>query len=158
MSGRINIMEPGGTPLFLQENVKIDDKTSYYNSTKYMLQPNELTNSFFNYENINLIHQTIKKKVYENTNRKYVIDNQDIPTLKTIMRSIFLQYSKLNHNKVQEDINELNRLVINYCTKNIIGEIESYLKYKRDVSTIAMPIEHPVYLHNDNTLEFKRFI
>lgn len=158
MSGRINIMEPGGTPLFLQENVKIDDKTSYYNSTKYMLQPNELTNSFFNYENINLIHQNIKKKVYENTNRKYVIDNQDIPTLKTIMRSIFLQYSKLNHNKVHEDINELNRLVINYCTKNIIGEIESYLKYKRDVSTIAMPIEHPVYLHNDNTLEFKRFI
>ena len=74
------------------------------------------------------------------------------------LSNLILEYSKLNNNKVHEDINELNRLVINYCTKNIIGEIESYLKYKRDVSTIAMPIEHPVYLHNDNTLEFKRFI
>lgn len=158
MSGRVNIMEPGGTPLFLQENVKIDDKTSYYNSTKYMLQPNELTNTYFNSENIDLVHRTIKKKVYEMTKNKYVIDNQDITTLKTIMRSVFLQYSQLNTYNVKEDIKKLNTIVINYCSNNIVNEIESYLKYKRDVSTIAMPIEHPVYLHNDNTLEFKRFI
>jgi len=53
MSGRVNI--EGGTPLFLQEQIPIDDKTSYFNSTKYMLQPNELTNAYFNSENINLL-------------------------------------------------------------------------------------------------------
>lgn len=158
MSGRINIMDPGGTPFFLKESVKIDDKTSYYNSTKYMIQPNVLTNTFFSFKNIELIHYDIKKKVYELSDKKHLIDKQDITTLKTIMRSIFLQYSDLNIYNIKEEVSKLNKMVVYYCSKNIVSEIESYLKYKRDVSTIAMPIAHPVYLHNDNSLEFKRFI
>lgn len=158
MNGRVNIMNESGSPFFLYEPVKVDDKSNYYNATKYMFQPNELSKKYFSKENIELVHQNIKRKVYEITNNKYVIDNQDIITLKTIMRSIFLQYSSLNNHDVDNDIKNINNKVVDFCSKNIVSEITTYFKYKKDVSSLAQPIERPVYLHNDNTLEFKRFI
>jgi len=60
MSGRVNI--EGGTPLFLQDNIPIDDKTSYFNATKYIFQPSQLTNTYFNKDNIEHVHQSIKKR------------------------------------------------------------------------------------------------
>ena len=157
MNGRVNIQE-GGSPMFLYEAVKVDDKSNYYNATKYMFQPNELTKKYFSNKNIELVHQNIKKKVYFIINNKYIIDNQDIVTLKTIMRSIFLQYSSMNTKDIDNDINNINNMVIDYCSKNIVSEITTYFKYKQDISTIATPLENPIYLQNDNTLEFKRFI
>lgn len=157
MNGRVNIQE-GGTPMFLYENVKVDDKSNYYNATKYMFQSNKLTEKYFSNKNIELVHQNIKKKVYFMTNNKYIIDNQDIITLKTIMRSIFLQYSSMDSEDIDKDINNINIMVIDYCSKNIVSEIKTYFKYKKDVSTLALPLENPVYIQNDNTLEFKRFI
>jgi len=61
MNGRVNIQE-GGSPMFLYEAVKVDDKSNYYNATKYMFQPNELTKRYFSNKNIELVHQNIKKK------------------------------------------------------------------------------------------------
>jgi len=60
MSGRVNI--EGGTPLFLQEQVPLDDRTNYFNATKYIFQPSELSNTYFSKENINKVHNDIKKK------------------------------------------------------------------------------------------------
>ena len=59
MNGRVNIQE-GGSPMFLYEAVKVDDKSNYYNATKYMFQPNELTKKYFSNKNIELVHQNIK--------------------------------------------------------------------------------------------------
>jgi hypothetical protein len=155
MSGRVNI--EGGTPLFLQEQIPLDDKTSYFNATKYIFQPSELSNSYFSKENINKVHNDIKKKVYELSKSKYVIDDQDTDVLKVIMRSIFLQYSKFNFDNIKEQINQLNHMVIEYSSNSIHNEIIGYIKYKSDASNMHIPIARPIYLHNDNTLELKRF-
>jgi len=155
MSGRVNI--EGGTPLFLQEQIPLDDKTNYFNATKYIFQPSELSNTYFSKENINNVHNDIKKKVYELSQNKYVIDDQDMNTLKVIMRSIFLQYSKFQFDNIGKQIEHLNKMVIDYSSNNIYGEIQGYLKYKHDASNMYTPIERPIYLHNDNSLELKRF-
>jgi len=126
MSGRVNI--EGGTPLFLQEQIPLDDKTSYFNATKYIFQPSELSNSYFSKENINKVHNDIKKKVYELSKSKYVIDDQDTDVLKVIMRSIFLQYSKFNFDNIKEQINQLNHMVIEYSSNSIHNEIIGYIK------------------------------
>ena len=64
----------------------------------------------------------------------------------------------MNTKDIDNDINNINNMVIDYCSKNIVSEITTYFKYKQDISTIATPLENPIYLQNDNTLEFKRFI
>ena len=155
MSGRVNI--EGGTPLFLQEQIPLDDKTNYFNATKYIFQPSELSNTYFSKENINNVHNDIKKKVYELSQNKYVIDDQDMDTLKVIMRSIFLQYSKFQFDNILQQVDHLNKMVIEYSSKTIFGEIQGYLKYKHDASNMYTLMERPVYLHNDNSLELKRF-
>jgi hypothetical protein len=155
MSGRVNI--EGGTPLFLQEQVPLDDKTNYFNATKYIFQPSELSNAYFSKENINKVHNDIKKKVYELSQHKYVIDDQDTDVLKVIMRSIFLQYSKFQFENIKKQIDHLNSMVIEYSSNNIFGEIHGYLKYKEDASNMYTLMDRPVYLHNDNTLELKTF-
>ena len=155
MSGRVNI--EGGTPLFLQEQVPLDDKTNYFNATKYIFQPSELSNAYFSKENINKVHNDIKKKVYDLSQRQYVIDDQDMDVLKVIMRSIFLQYSKFQFENIKKQIDHLNQMVIDYSSHSIFGEIRGYLKYKEDASNMYTLMERPVYLHNDNTLELKTF-
>ena len=155
MSGRVNI--EGGTPLFLKEQIPLDDKTNYFNATKYIFQPSELTNTYFSKENINNVHNDIKKKVYELSQQKYVIDDQDMDTLKVIMRSIFLQYSKFQFENIAQQVSHLNQMVIDSSSQTIFGEIQGYLKYKQDASSMYTLMERPVYLHNDNSLELKRF-
>jgi hypothetical protein len=153
MSGRVNI--EGGTPLFLQEAVPLDHKTNYFNATKYIFQPSELSNTYFSKENINKVHNDIKKKVYELST--YVIDDQDLDVLKVIMRSIFLQYSKFDFHDIKRQVSQLNEMVVDTSAHIIDGEIKGYLKYKSDASNMHVPIDRPVYLHNDNSLELKRF-
>ena len=155
MSGRVNI--EGGTPLFLQEQVPLDDKTNYFNATKYIFQPSELSNTYFSKENINKVHNDIKKKVYDFSQQKYVIDDQDMDVLKVIMRSIFLQYSKFQFDNINKQIEQLNHMVIEYSSTSIFGEIQGYLKYKEDASNMYTLMDRPVYLHNDNSLELKTF-
>lgn len=155
MSGRVNI--EGGTPFFLKEQIPLDDKTNYFNATKYIFQPSELSNTYFSKENINKVHNDIKRKVYDLSQKKYVIDDQDTDVLKVIMRSIFLQYSKFQFEHIKQQVDHLNAMVVEYSSNNIYGEINGYLKYKKDASNMYTLMDRPVYLHNDNSLELKTF-
>lgn len=155
MSGRVDI--EGGTPFFLKEQIPLDDKTNYFNATKYSFQPSELSNTYFSKENINKVHNDIKKKVYDLSQQKYVIDDQNMDVLKVIMRSIFLQYSKFRFDNIKQQVDEMNVMVVDYSSNNIYGEIQGYLKYKKDASNMYTLMDRPVYLHNDNSLELKNF-
>lgn len=155
MSGRVDI--EGGTPFFLKEQIPLDDKTNYFNATKYSFQPSELSNTYFSKENINKVHNDIKKKVYDLSQQKYVIDDQNMDVLKVIMRSIFLQYSKFQFDNIKQQVDEMNVMVVDYSSNNIYGEIQGYLKYKKDASNMYTLMDRPVYLHNDNSLELKNF-
>lgn len=155
MSGRVDI--EGGTPFFLKEQIPLDHKTNYFNATKYTFQPSELSNTYFSKENINKVHNDIKKKVYDLSQQKYVIDDQNMDVLKIIMRSIFLQYSKFQFDNIKQQVDEMNVMVVDYSSNNIYGEIQGYLKYKKDASNMYTLMDRPVYLHNDNSLELKNF-
>ena len=59
-------------------------------------------------------------------------------------------------NTKKQQIIELNTLVLNYCIVQVYGEAQGYIKYLSDVSTLAVPIAHPVMSDNsDKVLEFK---
>ena len=64
----------------------------------------------------------------------------------------------INHfNKIE--LAELNKLVLDYAIPQVLGEVESYVKYKHDVSTLAVPLQSPAYISTagSNTLELKPF-
>jgi hypothetical protein len=74
-----------------------------------------------------------------------------------IMRAIFLEHSQNRPTHVREQIEGLNRYVLEYCIPKIYGEAKGYLKYLQDASTLVVPLSNPVHTSLDKTLELKSF-
>ena len=74
------------------------------------------------------------------------------------MRSVFLQHSANQLNNITQQITELNKIVLDYCIQQVYSEAQGYMKYIDDVSTVVVPIAHPVMAsQNDRQLELKRW-
>ena len=157
-NGRIDLLNlPSGTPLFLQEKVSNVEKTYFSNALKHTLQNSKLYVLFFSVPNVTIIENGIKAAVYKMSNNTHIIDTQDYDQLYIIMRSIFLQYSLNQPDNITKQIEVLNSKVVAYCAPRIYGEVESYIKYKKDSSSLVVPLDMPTYFHKDTSVEFKRF-
>jgi len=159
MNGRVDIN--GYNPFMrfqLYDKIATEDKTTAYRDAMVGNWSNNLlSDTFFSKENINELQQGIITGVYNISNKRFEINKQDEDTLKIIMRSIFLQNSKNNANDIKNQINILNKHVLDYCIPQIYGEAQGYIKYKNDVSTLAVPINRPVSTYTNNTLELKKW-
>jgi hypothetical protein len=155
-NGRIDLMD-SGTPLFLQDQIKLDDKTNYYNTIKYSLEPSVLSKTFLSYENRNIIQNGIKAGVYKLSNQQYIIDKQDNDVLNSIMTGIYLQYSLNQPDDIKRQIEVLNKMVINYCVPKVFGEIKGYMQYKFDASTLVVPLSNPMNTYNSKELVLNHF-
>jgi hypothetical protein len=157
VQGRIDLMS-SGTPLFLQDQIKLDDKTNYYNTIKYSLEASNLSKAFLSYENRIIIQNGIKAGVYNISNKAYIIDKQNDDVLNSIMSGIYLQYSLNNPDNIKKQIEDLNQLVINYCVPKIFGEIKGYMQYKFDASTLVTPLTNPISTYNSKELVLNNFL
>lgn len=155
-NGRVNIMsKQPPNPLFLQDKIPANTN-SFHNSLNGIQEISNLSYAFFSKENIKIIQNAIRKGIYDKSNGKFIIGEQDYDTLNIIMRSIYLQNSRNLETNIQKQIISLNNLVINYCVNQIYGEVNGYLKYKNDISTLAVPMNLPIYANKTtNTLELK---
>lgn len=123
-------------------NKKEKEITSYKDALTGTISNSVLSRAFFSKENIQMIHNGIRAGVYHKSNENYIIGNQNIDNIKIIMRSIFLEYARHKPN-VTSEIEELNRYVLDYCIHNVYNEVNAYMQYKKDVSTLAIPNERP---------------
>ena len=64
------------------------------------------------------------------------------------MRSVFLQNSANQPTHVTQQIEALNQMVLDYCIQQVYSEVQGYVKYISDVSTLAIPIAHPITTNN----------
>ena len=158
-NGRINIMGPNTGDIFelYNKNPMNTKSTPYKNALMGNQHESILSQAFFSAENITIIQNAIKAGVYHLSKGKHVIGNQNEDTLKIIMRSIFLQHSSNLPNNISEQISALNKLVTDYCIPQICGEADAYIKYKHDVSTLAVPLTRPVSTYRNNILETTNF-
>jgi hypothetical protein len=157
-NGRVDLLSyQGGTPLFLKDKILPKSKTHCLNAMKHVLQNTQLSALFFSSKNIQIIENAIKVGVYKMSNNTHIIDTQDRDQLYVIMRATFLQYSVNQPDQLTKQIEVLNSRVISYCVPRIYSEILSYIQYKKDISTLAVPLSNPAYYHKDTTVEFKRF-
>jgi hypothetical protein len=157
-NGRIDISpNENGTPTFIQDKIKNKEKTNYANATQHMIEKSLLSVSFFSLENINILQNTLRSRVFEMSQQKYKIDSQEDDQLKIVMRSIYLQYGLNQNDDISKHVTELNDKVLNYVVPQVYGEVVSYMKYKEDISTIPEPMKRPSLPFIDKTLELNNF-
>lgn len=159
INGRVNALDVVNNNFnFTQSTNKINEDNT--NMTSRNISNTELSNLFFSQTNIDALQQGLKNLVYERTNRKAIIGNQNETELKIIMRSIFLQYGKNQKNNIIEQIRELNGYVLNWAVPEIISNLKQHENYKKDISTLPMPLERAQLTSQKGTrvLEIKNFL
>lgn len=158
-NGRVDIKIADTSDLFkMYDKIPAHQCTTFRNPTEGLWNDTVLSQVFFSRENIQIIQNGIRAGVYARSNNQYIIGSQDCDSLKIIMRSVFLQYSSNLPNNIPEQIAELNKIVLNYCIQQVYSEAQGYMKYVDDVSTLAVPIAHPVQANNsDREIEFKKW-
>lgn len=99
--------------------------------------PNALSRSFFSNDNVEYIQRQIITDVYRQSQKQ--ISKQSYQELQIIMKSIYLQYSRNLTNNIKEQIETLNKYVIEECVSIIIPNVLQYSKYITDITT-PLPI------------------
>jgi hypothetical protein len=156
-NGRVDIKTPNTSDLFkMYDKIPAHQCTTFRNPTEGIWNDTVLSQVFFSRENVQIIQNGIRAGVYKRSNNQYIIGPQDCDSLKIIMRSVFLQHASNLPNNIPEQIAELNKIVLNYCIQQVYSEAQGYMKYIDDVSTLAVPIAHPVQASNTGReIEFK---
>lgn len=121
------------------------------------LEATPLNQTYFSAANFQIIQNAIRKTVYDKTGE--VIDPVSTDDLFMVMRAIYLQYGRNLPTQIREQIEELNTRVITWCFPKIVAEVSMYKTYKKDISTLPVPMAHPTSLSSAGTrsLPFKQF-
>jgi hypothetical protein len=140
----------------MYDKIPANQCVTFRNPTEGLWDETPLSQAFFSQQNIQMLQNGIRAGVYNRSNGQYVIGPQDCDSLKIIMRSVFLQQSANQPGNYKEQISQLNKIVLDYCIQQVYSEAQGYMKYVSDVSTLVVPISHPVMANdNDRQLEFK---
>ena len=157
--GRVDINGPNiETKFSMVDKIPVNTNTNYLNSLTGNMERSILSDAYFSLDNIETIQHGIRRGVYNKSNGTILIDNQSRDNIVTVMRAMYLQYSKNLDTKLNEQVNELNNYVLNFCIPKVYSEAIAYLKYKQDASTMHVPMSAPIYSSKTNkTLEQKPF-
>lgn len=160
LNGRVDIMNikpENQWPLFQQNNTGA--KNYKEEALRGIQTKSQLSQVFFSKNNIDLIQNQLRYNVWLQSNKQHIIGKQSETELEIVMRSIYLQYSKNLPYNIKEQIEELNRMILDYCIPNILSEIEQYLAYKVNVSNLPQPMARPKSLSSagEKTLVLNNF-
>lgn len=123
------------------------------------LQITPLNSAFFSPSNVEIIQNKIRYDVFIKSGNKHIIDKQSTDDLLIVMRSMYYQYGKNLPDHIKEQVEELNQIVSNWCVPKILAEIDMYYQYRKDITTMPVPLAHPILLNSAGTrsLPFKPF-
>ena len=122
-------------------------------SIKGILEENSLNSLFFSDTNMKVIQDTLRYRVYKNTNQ--VISPQSQNDLYIIMRSIMLQYAnfRVGVDNIVDEIKRLNSKVLDYAVENVTSNVKQHQGYVEDLSKLPVPMDMPVY-HNKRNFTY----
>ena len=149
-NGRIDIINktqegPELSKLFaMYDKIPANQCATFREPTLGQWDETPLSKAYFSKQNIQIIQNGIRSGVYHKSNKQYTVALQDCDTLKVIMRSVFLQHAANQPQHISGQIEELNKIVLDYCIFHVYSEAQSYKKYLRDVSTLAVPLSNPI--------------
>ena len=157
-NGRVDILGPIGPQFGFADKIPLKPCVTYRDALTGTWTDTLLSCTFFSAANIEILQNAIRKGVYDRSNGQYVIGQQNCDELKIIMRSIFLEHSNNLPCDIKYQIIELNKLVTTFAVEQVYKAAVSYMKFKYDVSNLAVPISRPVNTSpQTNTLELQPF-
>ena len=156
-NGRVNILGPNIESKFsMMDKIPLNSNTSYLDSLTGVFERSKLSDTFFSNKNIIILQNGIRKGVYDKSDGNILIDYQSSDELAVIMRSIYLQCSQNQSLNISQQIETLNKKVLDYCINNVYNEAVAYLNYKRDASEMYKPLPNPIHTDKTNkTMEYK---
>lgn len=158
-NGRVDIINKEGPDLCnlfaMYDKIPANQCSTFREPTLGVWNENDLSKTFFSESNIKIIQNGIRAGVYKVSNGQYTIGEQDCDSLKIIMRSIYLQHAANQENNIKGQIMELNKMVLEYCVHQVYSEAQGYVKYLRDVSTLAVPLANPIQATQFDRKDFK---
>jgi hypothetical protein len=148
-NGRVDIINktqgPDLSKLFaIYDKIPANQCTTFREPTLGQWDETSLSNAYFSKQNIQIIQNGIRAGVYKKSNQQYTVDTQDCDALKVIMRSVFLQHAANQPQNIADQIEQLNKIVLDYCVFHVYSEAQGYMNYLRDVSTLAVPLAMPI--------------
>jgi len=148
--------EPDIQNLFsMYDKIPAHQCTSYQEPLEGQLEDTPLSRAYFSQENIKIIQNGIRAGVYKKSNGQYTIGPQDCDSIKIIMRAIYLQHSINYPQNISKQIEELNRMVLNYCVPKVYLEAQGYIKYLSDIDTLAVPMANPIMSSQNDKRNYK---
>tara|TARA_B100002019_G_C21173745_1_gene549909 strand:+ start:397 stop:903 length:507 start_codon:yes stop_codon:yes gene_type:complete len=144
-SGRVDISDySGGVPFELHQNMGVNQNRDFSDSLKNIHSDNELSNLFFSRINIDFVQQKIIDEIYRQSREEYRIAKQSEEALEIVMRAMYLQHSRNLPCKIEQQVKELNKHVLDYCIPNIMTNIRQYIGYINDVNSPRTVMENPI--------------
>jgi hypothetical protein len=145
-------------PSYQQRSVQNDTYTT--EATYGQIVPNQLSKVFFSAENIEALQQGIRYRVYVETNQRHTIGRQSDQELKIVMRSVYFQFAKNQSTDILGQVRTLNAKVLEWTVPEIVSNLLQYEVYRRDASTLPMPMEWGALMTSKGSkqLETKAFM
>ena len=111
--------------------------------------------TFMSELNMDYINKMIKKTVYNNSCDNYIVRDQKREHLEQIMKGLYNDYAQHLPFNQKQQFTVLNKVVIDYCVKTILTEIDVRFKYMRDKFSPLDPLPAPI---NTSTIGSKSFL
>lgn len=153
-NGRIDIVQPPSIDqrfLMYERTAKENKATDYRKGAPiYGKEQTVLSTAFFSAPNVRILQNALRADVYELSNGKFSIPEQNEDQLLQIMDGMFYQYARFDPAKsVREQIDGLNKRVLAYIVPYLYNEAVAYFKYIRDASTLVTPIDRSMRVDRD---------
>lgn len=162
MNNRISINDNNTIekPFNMIEQINSKNTDNYEDTLKYIQTDTILSKVFFSKENIKMLQNMLRYNIWLQSDKKYIISDQDELQLTIIMRSIFLQYSKNLPNNIKEQVKKLNGYVLDSCIPGVLSQVQQFIQYKKDISETPKPLEYGKYVSTagTKTLNLDNFI
>lgn len=153
-NGRVDIVQPPNSLLLDIQDKSVIKATAYTDAVQGIYYSTKLSDAYFSAENVQILQNGIRAGVHKKSKNKFIIKEQDVDTLKVIMRSMFLQHAVNSPDNIKEQIEKLNKYVLDYAIPKVYGEAIGYINYCKDASTIHEPLKPPVMSRlNEKQLE-----
>ncbi len=158
VNGRVDLVTPVKQPGWAQQMQQQGANNTFHREALYgRITRTPVSDMFFSPQNIDILQEGIRYKVYKDTD--VVIGRQSDQELKIIMTSMFFRYARHVANDIVGQVRELNSHVINYAVKEVLTNLKQYIAYRRDASTMPLPMDNPQLMgtKGTKTLEIKNF-
>lgn len=141
-NGRIDLLSGAPTlEIPAYQTKSINNQTFRSEATVGQIQRNPVSDLFFCADNINVLQDAIRYRVWIESDKKYVIGRQSDTELKIVMRSIYYQFSMNNSSDIVQQVRSLNAKVLEWVVPEVLSNVKQYEVYKKDASTLPVPME-----------------